>query len=135
MHVGRNLQVIESEAARSHWNVRFRVGNPERERQPVALELGAGEGVEATLLVKGRRHAEGEPVWLDGGEEVDARLLLHAPTGTALESASTVEAWINGRFIDGIQVVISRPAFVSRTSFHNSEPTSAASEVEALLSR
>src|SRR5260370_24160408 len=41
LRMGCNLEVIESTADRRTWHVPFRLGNPENERMPVTLELGA----------------------------------------------------------------------------------------------
>ncbi len=121
---GCNLHVIESEAERSMWQMPFRLGNPERERMPVALEIGGNqaEGVAARLIVKGGVVRPGEAVWLDAGEEVDALLLLRARTAAAIESIHTVEAFINGRFLDGIQVELYRPAQRMRPVDHHLAP-------------
>jgi hypothetical protein len=112
LRIGRNLQVIESEAERAMWNVPFRLGNPENQRMPIVLELGGNnpQAVGAQVMANGRMVRSGEPIWLNAKEEVDAMLLLRARTNAALESANTVEATIGGRFIDGIQVVVHRPA-------------------------
>jgi hypothetical protein len=118
LRIGRNLQVIESEAERARWNIPFRLGNPEAERAPVALEVGGEnlDGMMAHLIVGQGVIQPGEQVWLNPGEEVDARLLVRARTPDAIASVHTVEAFINGRFLDGIQVEIHRPALVARVS-------------------
>ncbi len=124
LHTGCNLHVIESEAERSMWHVPFRVGNPGAERAPVALEIGGQnlDGLMARVMVGQRMVRPGELVWLNPEEEVDAQLLLRARTPDAIESIHTVEAFINGRFIDGIQVEIHRPAFVARPIMSHAEP-------------
>lgn len=123
LRIGRNLQVIESTADRSAWHVPFHLGNPENERMPVMLELGGDntDGVDAIILINGRPVDRGQPVWLDAGEAVDARLRLHARTHEAIEAVKTVEASIQGRFIDGIQIEVYRPAFISRSPMREPE--------------
>ncbi len=112
LRIGRNLQVIESEAERTMWNVPFRLGNPEDQRMPIVLDVGGDSpaSIGAHVIVNGRMVRSREPIWLNAREEVDAMLLLRARTNAALESASTVEATIGGRFLDGIQIVVHRPA-------------------------
>jgi len=114
--IGRNLQVIESEAERARWHVPFRLGNPEAEPMPVALEIGGEnlDGLVAHMFVGQRMIPAGEAIWLNPGEEVDAQLLVRARTDDAIQSIHTVEAFINGRFLDGIQVEICRPARIAR---------------------
>jgi hypothetical protein len=114
--IGRNLEVIESTADRRTWQVPFRLGNPETERMPVILELGGdnADGVDALVLITGRPVRAGRPVWLNAREEVEARLILHARTEEAIRALKTVEAHIQGRFIDGIQVEVYRPAYTGR---------------------
>jgi len=116
MRIGRNLQVIESEAERTRWQVPFHLGNPEAERMPVALEIGGENlaGLVAHMIVGQRVIQPGEQIWLNPGEEVDAQLLVRARTADAIASVHTIEAFINGRFLDGIQVEIHRPALVAR---------------------
>ncbi len=111
--VGRNLHVVHSEAEQRAWQVPFRVGNPERRRAPVVLTLDASpDAVRADLIAGGRHLRSGEPIWLDPGEEVDAQLHLRArtPGFAAIDALQTVQATIDGRFIDGIGVHILRPA-------------------------
>ncbi|MBA2287002.1 MAG: hypothetical protein H0W02_16135 [Ktedonobacteraceae bacterium] len=114
LRVGRNLQVIEAQAERSHWRIPFRLGNPEAERKPVVLEIVGNmrDVVDAHVLVNSRLVRAGESVWLDAREEVDAALLVGTRTESAFASVNTIEATIDGRFIDGIQVVIHRPAHI-----------------------
>lgn len=116
LRIGRNLQVIESEAERRLWNIPFRLGNPEAVRAPVALEVGGENlgGMMAHLIVGPRMIQPGEQIWLNPGEEVDARLLVRAGTPNAIASIHTIEAFINGHFLDGIQVEIHRPALVAQ---------------------
>ncbi len=126
VRTGRNLHVIESTADRKTWQVPFRLGNPENERGPVVLELGGNnaEEVEALVLVNGRLLRAGQPIWLDAKEEVDAHLLLRGLTDEAIEAVKTVEAHIRGRFIDGIQVEVYRPAYSARHGLTQPEPDS-----------
>lgn len=116
LRIGRNLHVIQSAAERRAWQVPFQLGNPENERMPVLLELGEepADGVEAIILVNGRPVLRGQPVWLGAHEAVEARLLLHARTPQAIGAVKTVEASIQGRFIDGIQIEVYRPALIGR---------------------
>jgi hypothetical protein len=116
LRMGCNLEVIESTADRRTWQVPFRLGNPENERMPVTLELGGdnADGVDAVVLINGRPVGAGRPVWLNAREEVEARLVLHARTEEAIRALKTVEAHIQGHFIDGIQVEVYRPAYSSR---------------------
>ncbi len=126
LRTGRNLHVIESTAERSTWQVPFRLGNPEDERRPVVLELGGTNAaeVDAMILVNGRLLRAGQPVWLDAKEEVEARLLLHAHAHNAIEAIKTIEAYIDGRFIDGIQVEVYRPAYSAMLGLTGQEPGS-----------
>lgn len=116
--IGRNLQVIESEAERTRWQVPFHLGNPEAERMPVALEIGGEnlDGLVAHMIVGPRVIQPGDQIWLNPGEEVDAQLLVRARTASAIASVHTIEAYINGRFLDGIQIEIRRPALVARVA-------------------
>jgi hypothetical protein len=133
LRTGRNLHVIESTAERSTWQVPFRLGNPEDERRPVVLELGGNNAaeVDAMILVNGRLLRAGQPVWLDAKQEVEARLLLHAPAHNAIEAIKTIEAYIDGRFIDGIQVEVYRSAYSARPGLMQPEPGSMTYEREA----
>lgn len=114
--VGRNLDIIQADAREDSWRLPFQVGNPEPEPAPIMLRMAALEGADAplhaALRVAGRRWAAGEPVWLRPGEVVPAELELAAAPGPALETVHTVEAFIAGRLIDGIQLTLSRPALV-----------------------
>lgn len=133
LRTGRNLQVIESTAERNTWQVPFRLGNPEDERKPVVLELGGNSAaeVDAMILVNGRLLRAGQAVWLDAKEEVEARLLLHARTHNAIEAIKTIEAFIDGRFIDGIQVEVYRPAYSARRGLSQPESGSMTCERES----
>ncbi len=117
LRIGRNLQVIESTADRNTWHVPFHLANPENERMPVMLELGGDttDEVDAIILINGHPVHRGRPIWLDAGEAVDARLLLRARTHEAIGAVKTLEASIQGRFIDGIQIEVYRPAYISRS--------------------
>lgn len=111
----RNLHVIDAAAGDGDWLVPFLLGNPQRVRAPIMLRVGAeGDGnlLRAALRVAGRAVPTDQPIWLRPGEEVDAELRLFAPPGQALDGARTVEAYIAGRLIDGIQVTVHRPALV-----------------------
>jgi hypothetical protein len=118
--VGRNLEVINAGAEESEWSVPFHVGNPEAERAPVLLRLGADDALPVAmgLAVAGRPLPFDEPLWLGPGEEVDATLHLRAAPGQALAAVRTVEAFIGARLLDGIQVTLLRPALVA----HAPEP-------------
>jgi hypothetical protein len=110
--VGRNLHVIEATADEDTWRLPFRLGNPERVAAPVMLELGGNDprAVEGEVLIGGRPAPLGQPVWLGAGEMVEAELLLRARTDAALAHVRTLEAWIGGRLLDGIAVQVRRPA-------------------------
>jgi hypothetical protein len=62
------------------------------------------------VLVGGHFVPAGQPVWLNPREELDAALILRARSDAALDVVRTVEATIAGRLVDGIQVVVRRPA-------------------------
>lgn len=115
LRVGRNLEVIESTADRTSWRVPFRLGNPENERVPLLLQLGGSDpdAVDMRVLINGHLAHPGRPIWLNGKEEVDAELLLRARTDDAIESVKTVEAILGGQLLDGIEVVVHRPAYWS----------------------
>jgi hypothetical protein len=111
LRVQRNLDVIQSGAERTAWQVPFALGNPEQERLPMVLRMGGGDAeVMARLVVGGRVVQPGEAIWLNAHEEVEGLLLLKALTPEALASEHTVEAFLGGRFLDGIQVVVQRTA-------------------------
>jgi hypothetical protein len=133
LRTGRNLHVIESTTEGNTWQVPFRLGNPEDERKPVVLELGGNNAaeVDAMILVNGRLLRAGQPVWLDAKEEVEARLLLHAHAHNAIEAIKTIEAYIDGRFIDGIQVEVYRSAYSDRRGLSQPEPGSMTYERES----
>jgi hypothetical protein len=122
LRVGRNLEVIESAADRIWWRVPFHLGNPENERVPLLLQLGGSDpdAVDMRVLVNGRPVHPRRPVWLNAKEEVDAEVLLQARTDGAIESVNTVEAILGGQLLDGIEVVVHRPA---RWSAHTPEKT------------
>jgi len=135
VRTGRNLHVIEATADRKTWQVPFRLGNPENERRPVVLELGGNnvDEVEAMVLVNGRLLRAGRPIWLDAKEEVDAHLILRALTDEAIEAVKTVEAHIGGRFIDGIQVEVYRPACSARRGLRQPESDSVTYERDSAV--
>jgi hypothetical protein len=116
--VGRNLHVIEADAAEDVWRVPFALGNPEPRRAPIQIRLGGNHlaAVEAAIRVAGQAVPFEQPVWLEPGEEVEAELLLRARLDGALNHIRTVEAWIHGRLIDGIHVTIHRPAVADATA-------------------
>ncbi len=113
--IGRNLHVIEAAAIEDTWTVRFRLGNPEPVAAPIVLTVGGNypRELEAVLRVNGRALPADRPVTLGPREEVDAELLLRARGEHALHVVRTVEATINGRLIDGIQIVLERPSYVA----------------------
>lgn len=123
LRIGRNLEIIKSTADRNTWHVPFHLGNPENERMPVMLELGGDhtDGVDAIVLINGRPVHRGQPVCLNAGEAADARLLLRARTPEAIRAVKTVEASIQGRFVDGIQIEVYRPAFIGRSPLREPE--------------
>jgi hypothetical protein len=135
LRIGRNLHVIEAEAEMIRWQVPFRLGNPERERKPVVLtvEQDNPREVLATIMVKERIVHVGEPIWLAAGEEVDAILLLRARTRSAIESINNIEASIDGRLIDGIQIIVQRPAQLQHPIYPAVEQTYADTHREALV--
>lgn len=108
---GCNLTIIESEAHKRQWDIPFRLGNPEPVRMPIVLDVHGTEEVRQYVIVNGRVVRAGQPIWLEAGEEVDARLMLHAQTLEALESVNRIEAMIGDRFLDGIEVILRRPAW------------------------
>ncbi len=116
LRIGRNLEVINAAADKRSWQVPFRLGNPENERMPITLELGGEhvDGVDVMVLLNGRLLKTGQSVWLNAREEREAHLFLHARTAEAIRAVQTVEAHIEGRFIDGIQVELYRPAYSGR---------------------
>jgi hypothetical protein len=115
--IGRNVQVIEAAAVEDTWTVRFRLGNPEPVAAPIVLTIGGNypRELEAVLRVNGRALPADRPITLGPGAEVDAELLLRAHGDHALRVVRTVEATINGRLIDGIQIVLERPARATET--------------------
>jgi len=123
LRLGRNLSVIEATSDQRRWHVPFRLGNPDNERKPVTLELGGDhpESVDVQVLINGQLVQTGRPVWLNAREEVDAHLMLRARTAEAIQTVQTVEAFIEGRFIDGIQVEVARPAFLFRPALMQPE--------------
>jgi hypothetical protein len=114
-HAGCNLNIIESDAERQMWNVPFRLGNPERERMPIVLAVHGPDEVRQMVMINERIVASGTLLWLEAGEEVDAILLLRARTPEALSSTIRIEAMIGDNFLDGIEVVVHRPALLERS--------------------
>lgn len=113
--VGCNLHVIEAGAEEHTWSVPFRLGNPERQRAPIHLQIGGNNlaAVGAAVRVAGRVVPADQPVWLAPGEEVEAELVLRAQRDGALNHVRTVEARVNGRLIDGIHVTLRRAGAVN----------------------
>jgi hypothetical protein len=114
--VGRNLQIIEASADEDVWVQRFRLGNPRPEAAPLVLALGGNhlDEIGATVRVAGRETPAGQPIWLQGGEVVAAELELIAETDAAIDAIRTVEASTGGTLIDGIEVIVRRPARIGR---------------------
>lgn len=111
LRVGRNMRVIESETATQFlWRVPFAPGNPQDRPAPVLLALKHDPHVQASLVIKERLLLSGETVELAAREEAQGTLLLLAEAKDALESAITVEAFIQGQFLDGVEVTIRKPA-------------------------
>lgn len=111
IYARRNLEVIQSAADRGSWQVPFALGNPEQERLPVVLRVGGDEAqVRLRLLIRGRLVQPGEAIWLNAQEEVQAHLLLLGRTAGPIASEHTVEAFLDGHFLDGIKVVVQRAA-------------------------
>jgi hypothetical protein len=135
LYIGRNLQVIEAEAEMVRWQVPFRLGNPEPEPKPIVLTLEQTRPHEvlATIMVKERVAPVGVPIWLAAGEEVDAILRLRARTREAIESINNIEASIDGRLLDGIQVILRRPAQLQYPVHHSVQQTHADTPLDALV--
>jgi hypothetical protein len=73
--------------------------------------MGGGDAqMMARLVVGGRVVQPGEAIWLNPHEEVEGLLFLHALTARPLASEHTVEAFLGGRFLDGIKVMVQRVA-------------------------
>lgn len=110
--VGRNLHVIQAREDEEVWRTPFFLGNPEPVAAPVALRLGGNDprDLDAVVRVGGQRVPLDRPLWLDAGETLRAELELRAVTERALDHVRTVEASVHGRLIDGIEVVVRRPA-------------------------
>lgn len=130
--IGRNVQVIEAAAAEDTWTVRFRLGNPEPVAAPIVLTVGGNypRELEALLRVNGRALPADRPVTLGPGEVVDAELLLRARGEHALHIVRTVEATINGRLIDGIQIVLERPSHAAEAETLEPLAESVAARIE-----
>jgi hypothetical protein len=119
--LGCNLQVIEAAADIFFWRVPFRVGNPTAKPQPLSLTLSTSpvEGLQIAVDMPGARPAGGrhgpgrsQSYWLQPYEEREALLIVRAATPEAFESISDVQAWLGDQFLDGIRVIIRRPAQV-----------------------
>ncbi len=110
--VGRNLHVIEAAAEEEFWRVPFRLGNPERHRAPILLRFGGNDAPAIDVLVRVGEQVVplDRPIMLRPEEDVQAEMLLRARTDAALHHIRTVEALIEGRMLDGIQVTVCRPA-------------------------
>ncbi len=130
--IGRNLQVIEASADEDVWVQRFRLGNPLQEAAPMMLTLAGNhlDDLQATVRVAGRDAPLGQPIWLRGGEDVPAELVLIAKTDAALDAIRTLEGSIAGELVDGIEVVVRRPARVT-TAVRHDAPVEHAAAVEA----
>ena len=113
--VGRNLHVIEAAAEENVWTVPFYLGNPENAPAPVLLRTGGNDraALDAAVRIRDRVVPLDQPIWLDAHEQVEAALLLRARVDTPLAHLRTLEATIRGRFIDGIEVTVHRPATAS----------------------
>jgi hypothetical protein len=115
--VGRNLQVIKAGELESQWRVPFQLGNPKPVRAPIVLRVGGNDAMTETetgVRVADRIIAPGQPVWLEPGETAEGELVLAALPGPELDSVHTVEAYVGGRLIDGIQIEVKRPALTRR---------------------
>jgi hypothetical protein len=112
LRIGRNLHVIEAQAADDFWRVPFRLGNPERAAAPIVLRFGGNEAAALDVAVRvGERVVPlDRPLVLRSHEVLQAELLLFARTEDALRHVRTVEAYIGDRLLDGIQVTVYRPA-------------------------
>ncbi len=117
-YVGCNLRVIEAASDERSWSVPFRLGNPTAEPQPLRLSLAQSgtQGVYGHLTLRQgeRRLPLQTQDWLQPHEEREGLLLIRALTPEAFESVSDVQAWLGEQFLDGIRVVVRRPAFVHR---------------------
>ncbi|HLV98320.1 MAG TPA: hypothetical protein VKT82_06540 [Ktedonobacterales bacterium] len=132
IYAQRNLSVIQSSAERSGWQVPFTLGNPEEKRLPLTLRVEQqGAQVGTALVVNGHVVRVGEPIWLDPHEEVEAYLLLRALTAAPIASEHAVEAFLDGRFLDGIRVALQRPA-LRRFLPEEGQPGAVLVEQEAL---
>lgn len=119
----RNLDVIEANAHERLWQRGFHIGNPTPARAPVAIVVGGDQtALDTHLIVDGRHHRPDQPIWLDAGAAVEARLLLHARTPDAISATHTIEVYLGGQFLDGIALMVSRPALV-RPGIAVPEPT------------
>ena len=110
--VGRNVQVIDAVEGEDAWNVPFKLGNRSARRRAYVFTIGGNDlaSVGAQLWIHGRGITLDDPVWLHGYERVDAVLRLSAHTSSRLQHTRTVEAWTEGQLVDGIAVMVRRPA-------------------------
>ena len=110
--VGRNLHVIQAREDEDVWYTPFLLGNPEPVAAPVALRLGGNNprDLDAAVRIGGKRVPLDRPLWMEAGETVQAELELRAATEGALDHVRTLEASAHGRLIDGIEVLVQRPA-------------------------
>ena len=113
--VGRNLHVIEASADEDVWLQPFQLGNPRPEATPIVLTLGGNHqnDLRGAVYVAGHEVTASQPVWLRGGEVVAAELVLMARTDDAIDAIRTLEASRGGELIDGIEIIVRRPARVA----------------------
>jgi hypothetical protein len=111
VRIGRNMYIIDAKTTTQPlWEVPFAIGNPTDQPAPVLLRIEHDPHIQALLLVKNRVLYPGETIELVAKEEAQGNLLLWAETPDALNSAIAVEAFINGQFLDGIEVTVRKPA-------------------------
>lgn len=110
--VGRNLHVIEAATEEDFWTVPFYLGNPDAAPAPIMLHTGGNDraALDAAVRIRDRVVPLDQPIWLGPHEQVEASLLLRARVDAPLAHLRTLEATIHGRFIDGIEVIVHRPA-------------------------
>jgi hypothetical protein len=121
--VGRNLHVIQAREGEMTWRVPFRLGNPEPVRAPILLRHDGDPALIAMVRVQRRIIPIGRPVWLEAHEEVTAELLLRSHDLRELRAVRSVEAWMNGRLVDGIAVTVRRPALARLGAAATNGPT------------
>ncbi|MBE3560424.1 MAG: hypothetical protein IMW89_14545 [Ktedonobacteraceae bacterium] len=117
LRAGRNLYVIESPAEQHIWSIPFHVGNPTGRAAPFtfAFKGELPDGISARLVAEHRALKPGEQLWLEAGQELPAVLRLLAHDERELHTIHSIEAFLGGQFLDGIQVELHRPALVSST--------------------